>query len=380
MASKLIQYLVPLTDKNPWYRRTQYTRSGLCAAAALSLGLGPLAARADTHVGSAAQVVNSVTGTLASTRQTQTLRAGIDVFQNETITTAYASASRVVFADQTQLSIGPSSQVVLDTFVFDPNPAASKVAVSIAKGVARFSTGLLPKPDYQVNTPSCSIGVRGTVFTTIVSALRDSWVTVEDGQTAVTAQGVTVTVNAGQTTFVAFGQPPTPPSSSTAPPPVTTQMDALLFNTRPTRPTPPPARPTPPAQPTGGTGPSEPPPGGGYAPTGNPYEPQPGGYVPTGGPYEPQPGYGTPGYGGPGFGGGGFGGGFGGRGGGYGGGGYGGGGYSGGGNRGGGGYTGGNTGSGGYSGGSTGSGNTGGGYSGGSTGGSNTGSGTTHGR
>ena len=206
--------------------------SPICAGAlALSLAAAP-AAWADTQVGNAAQVVNSVTGTLASTRQEQVLRAGIDVFQNETINTAYASASRVIFQDQTQLSIGPVSQVVLDRFVFDRNPAASVVAVSIAKGVARFSTGLLPKPDYQVSTPSCTIGVRGTVFTTIVSERRDSWVTVEEGATAVSAQGVTVTVNAGQTTFVAFGQPPTPPSASTTPPPVTTQMDALLLNTQ----------------------------------------------------------------------------------------------------------------------------------------------------
>jgi len=289
----------------------------------------------------------------------QTLRAGIDVFQNETINTAYASASRVVFADQTQLSIGPQSQVVLDSFVFDPSPSASKVAVSVAKGVARFSTGILPKPDYQVSTPSCTIGVRGTVFTTIVNDTRDSWVTVEEGQTAVSAQGVTVTVNAGQTTFVAFGRPPTPPSTSTAAPPVTTQMDALLFNTRPTPPAPPPSPP-----------PSAPPPA-----NPGPYTPPPGGYVPTGGYYQPPPpdygtpGYGGPSYGGPGFGGGygGFGIGFGGRGGGYGGGGgYSGGGYSGGGDRGGGGYTGGNTGGGYGSGGYTG-GNTGGSYGGGAT-------------
>lgn len=361
MASKLISYRNLRTDNDPgsWPRRSG--RSNLCAAVALSLGLSPLAARADTHVGSAAQVVNSVTGTLASTQQTQTLRAGIDVFQNETIATAYASASRVVFADKTQLSIGPLSQVVLDTFVFDPNPAASKVAVSVVKGVARFSTGILPKPDYQVSTPSCSIGVRGTVFTTIVSDTRDSWVTVEEGQTTVTAQGVTVEVNPGQTTFVAFGRPPTPPSSSSAAPPVTTQMDALLFT--PPRSTPP-SNPTPRSPEPSTPQPSAPPPvtPGSYSPPPASYPPGDG-YYPPGGGYAPppsynNPGYGTPGYGapsygGPSFGGGGFGIGIGGGRSGYGGGNYGGGSY-------GGGHTGGNTGGGSY--------------------GGNTGAGATHGR
>src|SRR5580692_3789856 len=177
------------------------------SAAALGLSLAWNSATwADQQIGSAAQVVNSVTGTLASTRRPDVLRAGIDVFQNETINTANASASRVVFQDQTQLSIGPVSQVVLDRFVFDPNPAASVVAVSVVKGVARFSTGFLPKPDYQISTPSCTIGVRGTILTAIVSQARDSWVSVEEGAALVTAQGVTVIVNAGQTTYVAFGQ------------------------------------------------------------------------------------------------------------------------------------------------------------------------------
>lgn len=235
------------------------------AAVALALCLAAAPAAADVQIGAAAQVVNSVTGTLASTRAQQVLRAGIDVFQNETIDTAYASASRVVFQDQTQLSIGPGSQVVLDRFVFDPNPSASVVAVSIAKGVARFSTGLLPKPDYQVSTPSCTIGVRGTVFTTIVSAARDTWVAVEEGATVVSAQGVTVTVNAGQTTYVAFGRPPTQPSVSPPPPAITTQMDALLGATMPTLP------------PSGGG--SYGPPPGGYYPGGY----RPGGYFPGGG-------------------------------------------------------------------------------------------------
>jgi hypothetical protein len=304
-------------------------------ATALTFGLieAP-AARADLQIGAAAQVVNSVTGTLATTRQTQVLRAGIDVFQNETISTANASASRVVFQDRTQLSIGPVSEVVLDKFVFDPNPAASVVAVSVAKGVARFSTGILPKPDYQIRTPSCSIGVRGTVLTTIVSQEKSSWVSVEEGAAAVSAQGVTVTVNAGQTTFVAFGQPPTPPTTSTAPPTIITQMDALLLVTNPTPP--PPAAPPPTAPPPAGPYP----PGDSYPP-GEPY-PQGGSYVPTG-PYPSGGYYGTtPGFGGPGYGGG-FGGGS--RGG-YGGGGYGGGSY-GGGNTGGGNYGGGNIGGGG---------------------------------
>jgi FecR-like protein len=281
-----------------WVDRLASRRAGL--GTALLLSLASSAALADQQIGAAAVVVNNVTGTLATTRQPAVLRAGIDVFQSETIDTADNSASRVVFQDRTELSIGPMSQVVLDRFVFDPNPAASAVAVSLAKGVARFSTGVLPKPDYTIRTPSCGIGVRGTILTAIVSAERASSISVQEGAATVTAQGVTVNVNAGQTTYVPFGQPPSQPFTSPPQPPgVTLQMDALLQSAPPAYPpgtAPPPNGSPPPGYPSGGNYPSL---GGEYPPSGAPY--------------------GGPGYGGPGFG---FGGNFGGgdRGGGFGGG------------------------------------------------------------
>ena len=200
--------------------------AAICAAAAIAAGS---VAAADSQIGATSVVVNSVTGTLATTHETAPLRAGIDVFQNETIDTADGSASRVLFQDRTELSVGPQSSVVLDRFVFDPDPSKSAVAISIAKGVARFSTGLLPKPDYAINTPSSQIGVRGTVLTVTVSPARATTVSVECGTALVTGRGVTVTVEAGYSTLVRFGMPPTPPVPSPPPPVIMLTMDALLL-------------------------------------------------------------------------------------------------------------------------------------------------------
>jgi hypothetical protein len=184
---------------------------------------------ADVQIGATSIVVNTVTGTLATTHETAALRAGIDVFQNETINTADNSASRVVFQDKTELSVGPQSSVVLDRFVFDPDPSKSAVAISIARGVARFSTGILPKPDYQISTPSAQIGIRGTVLTITVSPARATTVSVDSGLAFVTGHGVTVAVNAGSSTLVRYGMPPTPPVASPPPPLMTLAMDALLL-------------------------------------------------------------------------------------------------------------------------------------------------------
>jgi hypothetical protein len=209
------------------HRHASAAIASAVALLALSAGVS-VAVAADGQIGATAIVVNRVTGTLATTRQQTELRAGIDVFQNETINTGDTSASRVVFQDRTELSIGPVSEVVLDRFVFDPDPNRSQVALSIAKGVARFSTGLLPKTDYSITTPTATIGIRGTVLTVTVSGNGTTTVSVQEGTGLVTGQRQTVTVNAGFVTLVRPGMPPTPPIPTPPPPAITTQMLTLL--------------------------------------------------------------------------------------------------------------------------------------------------------
>jgi|SRR5580704_1645440 outer membrane immunogenic protein len=240
--------------------RTRFAAAAMVAALVLCFWPAGFAL-ADTQIGSAAVVVNNVTGTIASTQQRSVLRAGIDVFQNEVIDTADGSASRVVFQDRTDLQIGPASRVTLDRFVYNPDPSQSQVALSVLRGVARFSTGVLPKPNYALRTPSAAIGIRGTVLTMTVTPANLSTISVESGVAAVTGAGVTVTVNPGYSTQVAQGSPPSQPYPTPASPAVT-QMDTLLASA--------------PAAPPGG-----PPPGG----------PSPGGQPPGNG---PPPGYGQP--------------------------------------------------------------------------------------
>ena len=133
------------------------------------------------------------------------------------------------FKDQTKLEIGALSEVVLDRFVYDPNRSNSEVAVSIAKGIARFTTGVLRHESYKINTPTATIGVRGTILD-LRSDERGTSVYVEDGSVTVTANGVTVVVNAGQATFVPIGGMPSAPVNTPSPPFDMTEMQALLWD------------------------------------------------------------------------------------------------------------------------------------------------------
>jgi hypothetical protein len=98
-------------------RPTMMLKFGLLAGAlAVSTVISPGAngAAPDIDIGQAAQVVNSVYGAPESTHQPRWWRSGLDVFHNETVVTAESSASRVIFKDASQLSIGPTSLLKLD--------------------------------------------------------------------------------------------------------------------------------------------------------------------------------------------------------------------------------------------------------------------------
>jgi hypothetical protein len=201
----------------------------LGAFIAISFSSGANGATPDVEVGVAAKVVNYVYGTPESTHQPRWWRPGLDAFHNELVVTAEASASRVIFKDNSQLSIGPISQVTLDSYVYDPNPTTSAVSISFVKGVFRFVGGLVSRENYLINTPAAKIGLRGTAFTVLILENGGEYIAVESGTVYVTChQGVTVVLNAGQMTYIPSAQgSPTRPQRATPIGPVV-QMDSLL--------------------------------------------------------------------------------------------------------------------------------------------------------
>src|SRR5262249_43676911 len=84
--------------------------------------------------------------------------------------------------DGTVLSVGPSSRVALDTFVYDPDPSRQKMVISMTRGVLRFATGRLDKNAYVIATPSATIAVRGTVFTVAIDREGGTTIHVEEGR------------------------------------------------------------------------------------------------------------------------------------------------------------------------------------------------------
>ena len=201
-------------------------RKSIVFAAVAALTLHPVLAQAQVAVGNANKIVSNVRGVLQA--NTRNLAAKDDVFSNEVVNTGADSAARFVFRDNTILSVGASSSVTLDKFVFDPDAKKSTVALSVSKGVMRFVSGNLSKDRYTIRTPTALIGIRGTILVVAVALNGMTTVTVVEGAVSVTAAGATTTVNSGFTTTVSPDGPPTPPSASPPTPPQVQTMQTAL--------------------------------------------------------------------------------------------------------------------------------------------------------
>ena len=129
--------------------------TAVLAVAAL-FALQSTASNAQSRIGSANSVKPEASGSIAGT-----LSAGSNVHSNETIKTGRSGQTVLGFIDKTPLHVGPSSNVSLDKFVYDPNKGTGSVVIDATKGAFRFSTGAQGKGDYKVKTPYGTLGVRG---------------------------------------------------------------------------------------------------------------------------------------------------------------------------------------------------------------------------
>ncbi len=116
----------------------------------------PTASHAQAAIGKTSSVKPQAEGSVAGT-----LSPGASVHGGETVKTGSAGQANLRFNDSSNLSVGPSSNVRLDKFVYDPNKGSGTVAIEASKGAFRFVTGSQNKGEVKVKTPSGTLGIRG---------------------------------------------------------------------------------------------------------------------------------------------------------------------------------------------------------------------------
>ena len=145
---------------------------------------------------------------------------GLEINLNDTAETANGRML-IEFLDKAELQLKEHSRVLIDTIYYDPDPSLSKMTMRMVSGTARFasgSLGLVNKANIEISTPTATIAVRGTDFTTTIDEIGRSLIILlpdekgkPSGVIEVTNSGGTVVLDeAYAATMVAsYDRPPT---------------------------------------------------------------------------------------------------------------------------------------------------------------------------
>ncbi|SHL29472.1 FecR family protein [Bradyrhizobium lablabi] len=156
------------------------------AALCLIAGLAASPAHAQARVGEAVIIKNEVVSVAGSA--TNPINVGDGVLRDEVVRTGADSAARLVMADSTNLSLGPSATITLDRTVFNDEHSYRDIAIRLTTGAFRFVTGHSEKTAYKITTPLATIGVRGTILD-ILSRRGTTMVGLLEGASLVCAIG-----------------------------------------------------------------------------------------------------------------------------------------------------------------------------------------------
>lgn len=118
-------------------------------------------------------------GGITRSGETIITELGLGVQQMDHVETANGRLL-MKFLDDSVVRLTEHTEVTLTKYYYDPNKKAdANMTMKFVAGTARFSTGrlgLVPKENIVIETPTATIGIRGTDFTTSVDELGRSLV------------------------------------------------------------------------------------------------------------------------------------------------------------------------------------------------------------
>ena len=111
--------------------------------------------------------VKTQNGPVTIIRGGQTLVAAVrmPLHEKDIVKTGTEGSVGVILKDDTVLSLGPDSELVLAEFMFAPREGELSLVARLLRGTATFVSGIIAKlaPDnVRLETPSATIGIRGT--------------------------------------------------------------------------------------------------------------------------------------------------------------------------------------------------------------------------
>jgi len=95
------------------------------------------------------------------------MTVGSRLFQNDTVRSGADSSVGIIFEDDTLLSLGPQSEIVIDEYVFSPEKGRLSMITRMVRGTAAYLSGKIGRrspESVKFHTPDATIGIRGTHF------------------------------------------------------------------------------------------------------------------------------------------------------------------------------------------------------------------------
>ena len=95
-------------------------------------------------------------------------KVGDAVRESDRLRTGADGALGITLKDDTRVSLGPSSEVRLESFLFNPSTGRMGLALKFIRGITAYVSGRIAKlaPDaIRLETPAAIVGVRGTTLT-----------------------------------------------------------------------------------------------------------------------------------------------------------------------------------------------------------------------
>ncbi len=112
-------------------------------------------------------IVKSVSGEVYLIGSKSSVKAvpNMKIMEGDSIRTGAKSSVGLIFEDDTVVSLGPKSEMVIQTFLFNPMEKELSFVARMVQGTFSFITGQIAKlapKKVRLETPDATLGVRGT--------------------------------------------------------------------------------------------------------------------------------------------------------------------------------------------------------------------------
>jgi FecR protein len=123
----------------------------------------PAAGQDAGDIGQVATLKGTASVTRGNPAGTVALRVKDPIFKHDIVATDVNSTLGITFDDQTTFSLSASTRIVIDEFVYQEGASGNAATFNVAVGTAAFVASLVARTgDMRINTPSTTLGIRGT--------------------------------------------------------------------------------------------------------------------------------------------------------------------------------------------------------------------------